>query len=176
MTGSKKSGRFGAPEQVGVERGLAEFRAGRPVIFVSATEWIVAFPVDGMNDATLGAFRDLCSPGRPHLVITARRARTLGLDGTEPTGLAIGDLHDSAAIFQLATDRNWTRRLEIVPAGPGAGAAIVLAKLALRLPALLACRATSSVHANDPPLIRVAAHAVAPFRQSAIKSLAIAAD
>jgi GTP cyclohydrolase II len=176
MTASDKSALFGAPEQVAVERGLSEFRAGRPLIFVSEGECAVALPVDGMSDAALGAFRRVCLPQRPHLLVTGRRARTLGLEGAAPTALAIGDLHDAAAIFALATERRSTRRLEMVPAAQCAGAAIDLAKLALRLPALLVAPATPEVQLNDPPLIAVPAAAVSRFRNKAIESLAVAAD
>jgi GTP cyclohydrolase II len=129
-----------------------------------------------MTNEGLAAFLRLCSPQRPYLLVTARRARTLGLDGAGPTGLAIGDLHDAAAIFALAADSRCTRHLQVVSAGPGAGAAIELAKLALRLPALLVGPATVAARANDPPLISVAAEAIALFRRTAIESLAIAAD
>jgi GTP cyclohydrolase II len=175
MTGSKKSGVFGTSRQVAVERGLNEFRAGRPIILAS-NESVLVLPVDGMTDAGLFAFRQLCRPARPYLLITSRRARTLGLDGNAPIGLAIGDLHDAAAIFSLAADCRNARHFEIVPAGENAGAAIELAKLAQRLPALLVAPAGAAARANDPPLITVAAEAVASFRQAAIESLAIAAE
>src|SRR5205807_1241677 len=62
MSGSKRVGLLGVPKQVAVERGLAEFRAGRPVILASPQESVIALPVDGMTDASLVAFRQLCSP------------------------------------------------------------------------------------------------------------------
>jgi GTP cyclohydrolase II len=176
MTGSETSGLFGSPEQVAVERSLAEFRAGRPVIVTSVHESVVVLPVDGMTDHSLAAFRQLCSPERPYLLVTSRRARTLGLDGIGPTGLAIGDLHNAAAIFSLAADRKHTRRLDVVPAGKNADAAIELAKLVQRLPALLVAADAGSAHANVPPLISVASEAVLLFRRAAIASLAIAAE
>jgi GTP cyclohydrolase II len=176
MTGSKRVGLLGVPKQVAVERGLAEFRAGRPVILASAQESAVALPVDGMTDASLDAFRQLCSPTRPYLLVTSRRARMLGIDCDGPSGLAIGDLHGASAIFSLAADSRRTRQVEVVTAGPNAEAAIALAKLALRLPALLVAPATDAVHANDPPLVTVAAEAVSLFRQAAIESLAIVSE
>jgi len=164
------------PKQVAVERGLAEFRAGRPVILASTQESVVAFPVDGMTDASLAAFRQLCSPTRPYLLVTSRRARLLGIDCDGPSGLAIGDLHSAAAIFSIAADSRRTRQVEVATAGPNAEAAIALAKLALRLPALLVAPATDAAHANDPPLVTVAAEAVSLFRQAAIESLAIVSE
>src|SRR5262249_42071202 len=136
MTASRKTGAFGASEQVAVERGLNEFRAGRPIILTAAGESVVALPVDGMTDPGLNVFRQLCLPARPCLLIPSRRGRPFGLGGISPVGLAIGALLDAAAIFALAADRRNARRLELVPAGAGAGAAIALAKLAQRLPAL----------------------------------------
>src|SRR5215475_3999408 len=177
MSGKGKTGLFGAPKQVAVERGLAEFRSGRPVIIRSGTEAITALPVDGMTDQGLASFRQLTAPSRPYLLITARRARALGLPGDGPTGLAIGDLHGAAAIFSLASDAQVTRHLDVVPSGKTAGAAIELAKLAQRLPALLVGDGrTVGVKDCEPPLMAVAAADVAQYRQSAIASLSIAAE
>ena len=176
MAGSRKVGLFGVPEQVAVERGLAEFRAGRPVIIASRQDSVLALPVDGMSDASLAAFRQLCSPARPYLLVTSRRARLLGIECEGPSGLAIGDLHNTAVIFSLAADSQRARQVEAVPAGRYAEAAIALAKLALRLPALLVAPATATAQANDPPLITVAAEAISLFRQAAIESLAVASE
>ena len=177
MSGNGKSDLFGKPKHVAVERALAEFRSGRPVIIRTDGEAAVALPVDGMTDQGLASFRLVCAPGRPHLLITARRARALGLEGAGPTGLAIGDLHDAAAILSLAADTQVTRHLDEVPAGETASAAIELAKLAQRLPALLVGEGMAAgVVACDPPLMVVAADAVAQFRKAAIASLAVAAE
>src|SRR5262249_8179177 len=177
MAVSDTSGLFGAVEQITVERGLAEFRCGRPVILTSAEERVAVLPVDGMTDEALVSFRRLCSPGRPHLLITARRARALGLDGTEPTGLAVGELHDRAAIFALAADAQVTRRLDVGPTGKTAAAAIELAKLARLLPALIVCEhARKAASASEMPLVSVAADAVAQFPRTAAESLAVVAE
>jgi len=177
MAGSETSGLFGTPKQVAVERGLAEFRCGRPVIVTSADERMVALPVDGMTDQGLASFRTLCAPGRPRLLVTARRARALGLDAAGPTGLAIGDLHDAAAIFALAAEAQVTRHLEVVAVSETAPAAIELAKLAQLLPALLVGDGrTARIDASDPPLVSVAADAVAQFRHAAIETLAVVAE
>src|SRR5262244_3584851 len=177
MAGSETSGLFGTPKQVAVERGLAEFRSGRPVIVTSADERAVALPVDGMTDERLASFRTLCAPGRPHLLVTARRARALGLDAAGPTGLAIGDLHNAAAIFSLAARAQVARHLEVVAVGETAPAAIELAKLAQLLPALLVADAgTAAIDASEPPLVEVAAEAVAQFRRTASASLAVVAE
>jgi GTP cyclohydrolase II len=177
MSGSGKFGLFGAPKQVAVERSLAEFRSGRPIVVTAPEEAVAVLPVDGMTDKGLAAFRQLCAPARPYLLIAARRARALGLKGAGPTGLAIGDLHDAAAIFSLAADTHVTRRLDVVPVGATAGAAIELAKLAQQLPALLVGDGgAAGVKASDPPLMVVAADAIAQFRRAAIESVAVVAE
>jgi GTP cyclohydrolase II len=177
MAGTGTSGLFGAAEQIAVERGLAEFRSGRPVILTSAEERVAVLPVDGMTDEALVSFRRLCAPRRPHLLITARRARALGLEGAGPTGLAVGDLHDRAAIFSLAADAQVIRRHDVVPTGKTAAAAIELAKLARLLPALLVCEdARGAATASEVPLVTVAADAVAQFRRAAAESLAVVAE
>jgi GTP cyclohydrolase II len=182
MAGSGMSGpfgtpKFGSPTQVAVERALAEFRSGRPVIVTSAGEKVAVLPVDGMTDEALASFRLLCAPRRPHLLITARRARALGLDGAGPTGLAVGDLHNAASILSLAADAQVTRHLDVVPAGETAPAAIELAKLAQLLPALLVGEGrTAAVDASDPSFVSVAADAIAQFRRAAIESLAVVTE
>jgi GTP cyclohydrolase II len=169
----RDAGLLGKPEHVAVERGIAEFRSGRPAVIRRGSVAALALPVDGMTDTRLAAFRRLCAPVEPHLVITERRAQALGLPGTGPTGLVVaGD--DAAAIVALAADARVERGLEIVQAGPVAGAAIELAKLAQRMPALLV--ADAKVEPCDPPLMTVAADAITRFRRTAIESLAVAAE
>src|SRR5262249_29685454 len=57
MPGSTKAMLLGKRAQVAVERALAEFRSGRPVLITSATDAITALPVDGMTQEMLVAFR-----------------------------------------------------------------------------------------------------------------------
>jgi GTP cyclohydrolase II len=169
------AGLFGMPAHVAVERGLAEFRSGRPVIITGAGERMVALPVDGMNDERLVAFRRLCARARPYLVVSERRAETLGLAAAGPVGLAIGERESAAAILSFVADARIERSLDVVPAGRNAGAAIELAKLAQRLPALLVAKA-AAMAACEPPLMSVSADAVAQFRHAAIASLAVGAE
>ena len=140
-------------------------------------EAVVVLPVDGMTDEGLVSFRFLSAPRRPYLLVTARRARALGLEGAGPTGLAIGDLHNAAALHALAADTQAARRLDVVPADDTAAAAIELAKLTQRLPALLVGDGrAAAVSACDPPLMSVDADAVAQFRRAAIESVEIATE
>jgi GTP cyclohydrolase II len=166
-----------APGQVAVERALAEFRAGRPVLITSINETFAALPVDGMTDATLGAFRRLSAPARPRLLLTARRARAIGVEASGPIALAIGDVCNAAGLFSLASDSQVSRRFEVAPVAEGAGAAIELTKLSQRLPALLIGAGNSAaVRACQPPLIAVAADEVMQFRRATVAALTIAAE
>src|SRR2546422_742058 len=47
---------FGDAADIGVQRGLAEFRAGRPVRIEAADESILALPVDGSGPIAAAAF------------------------------------------------------------------------------------------------------------------------
>jgi GTP cyclohydrolase II len=175
MSGNGKSGLFGNAEQVAVERGVYEFRSERPIIMTSKNEVAVVLPVDGMTEERLAAYRTLCAPAQPKLVISSRRAKALGIESNGPVGVAIGDLHTAASIFALASDTQVTRHLDVVPAGEVAGPAIALAKLAQRLPALMIADGRTAA-ASDVSLVTVKADAVARFREASIASLAVAAE
>ncbi|MFL6806021.1 MAG: hypothetical protein ACJ8FM_18745, partial [Xanthobacteraceae bacterium] len=59
---------------------MTEFRAGRPVFIHAPDDTVAAMPIDGANADRIAAFRALCHPARPHLAVTARRARALGIE------------------------------------------------------------------------------------------------
>src|SRR6478672_5780799 len=90
--GHAVSGGYGSPDRVLVKRGLAEFRSGRPVLFSSqGSKFVLALPVDGLDEARLSAFGQLCAPAEPRLVVTARRARALGIEAAGAVALKIAD-------------------------------------------------------------------------------------
>jgi GTP cyclohydrolase II len=173
------SGLFGVPGQVEVERGLAEFRGGRPVRISTPGQSIVALPVDGIDARRLAAFAAFTAPISPRLVITARRARALGLDVSEPVAIALAGTEGVETIEALVADAHVRRSLEAGPAGAPAKAAIDLAKFAQRLPALLVADADADANATayvDPPLVSVDAESIARFRRSVLQSLTIASE
>src|SRR5215471_9735550 len=75
---------FGDAGDIAVQRGLTEFRAGRPVIIRAPDDAVVAMPIDGAGADRIAAFQALVHPARPLLAVTARRARALGLDAPQP--------------------------------------------------------------------------------------------
>src|SRR5438552_3527977 len=128
---------FGVPGQVEVERGLAEFRGGRPVRISGAGTPLIALPVDGIDARRLTAFLSFVAPIEPQLVITARRARALGLDAAGPVRLALTANEDIETIYSLIADADVRRTIAGDPAGPAATAALELASFAPRIPPLL---------------------------------------
>jgi GTP cyclohydrolase II len=128
-----------------------------------------------MTDLRLAAFRQLCAPAQLHVVVTASRARALGLDANGPLGLVLPENANAAVLFSLVADVLVKRPADTMNAGANSVAAIELAKLAQRLPALLVADVTVSA-ANAASLIRVGADAVTQFRRTAIDSLAVAAE
>jgi len=171
------SGLLGVPGQVEVERGLAEFRGGRPVQVCTPGQSVVALPVDGIDARRLAAFAAFAAPALPRLVITARRARVLGLDVSEPVAIVLTGSEDVDSIEALVADAHARRPAEVGPAGAPAKAAIELAKFAQRLPALLIVEADAAAVAHaEPPLVSVGAESIGRFRRSVLQSLTIASE
>jgi GTP cyclohydrolase II len=177
LSGISKAGLLGEPGQIAVERALSEFRSGRPVLITSASDAITALPVDGLTEAMLVAFRLLSRPVRPFLLVTARRARAVGVEASGPTGIALSDSCCAGEIISLASATQVSRQFEFVPAGASAGAAIQLAKHAQRLPALLIGAGSSgALRTCEPPLVAVPAEAVAQYRRASAAALSFAAE
>src|SRR6266536_407421 len=177
--GDLVSGLFDSPATIAVERGVAEFRAGRPVLF-AGDERVVAVPVDALDAGRLqgfiGTFARVSDALALRLAVTARRARALGIDAEAPVALTLDGSEDLDAIHSLAADASARRAVAAVPAGPEATAAIELAKLAQRLPALLFAAADRDRELpNAGLLLSVEAEAVARFRQQLVESLRVAA-
>ena len=177
--GHAGSGVFGSPDRVLVKRGLAEFRSGRPVIFSSqGAKFLVALPVDGLNEARLHAFQHLCAPAQPRLVVTARRARALGIESNGSVALKLASGIGADAIYSLVADADVDEATELDgPTDERGAAAIELAKIAHRLPALLVADLASPTDALiEPPLVVVGSEAVMNFRRDDVHSLEIAGE
>jgi GTP cyclohydrolase II len=166
---------FGSAGHIAVERALAEFRSGRPVVIDSHSGSVAALPIDGITDARLAAFRQLCAPAQLHVVVTASRARALGLEAMGPVGFAVTENATATSLLSLVADVHVGQSTEIVSAGANALAAIELAKVAHRLPALLIADVTTNA-SNIGALMRVGAEAILQFRRMAVDSLAVAAE
>src|SRR5450830_970313 len=164
---------FGKEGQIGVNRGLGEFHAGRPVLISGGGETLLTLPVEGLDAQRLAEFVALCAPVVPRLVITARRALALGLDATTPVALNFTAGLDVDIILALVADAKIDRPVDVKAAGPAASAAIELVKLSQGLPAVLVADVVAG-GAIDHHIITVEAEAVARFGDETIRSLAIA--
>jgi GTP cyclohydrolase II len=175
--GHAGSGVFGSPECVAVERGLAEFRGGRPVKITGSSDALIALPVDGLDEARLAAFHALCAPHEVSLAITARRADVFELSASGPLLLPLSADATPAEIYSLAADARVNPRDDAQPSGAVVTAAIELAKFAHRLPALLVARGEAvATDLATPPLVSLSASAVMNFRRALVQSLAIAGE
>jgi GTP cyclohydrolase II len=175
---SRGSSLLGEPNFVAVERGIAEFRAGRPVAMTTGSETILILPVDGITDAQLSTFLRVCTPAIPRLILTARRAHAIGHDAAGPVALPLPAAVNAKAIYAIAASRHVSGALlESAPADPAAAAALALAKLAFRLPALLAVHIDGAILSGfEPAIVTIPADAVGEFRDLAIASLKIASE
>src|ERR1035437_7444854 len=164
---------FGTKGQIGVNRGVAEFHARRPVFISGGGETLLTLPVEGLDAQRLAEFVALCAPVVPRLVITARRALAIGLDATTPVALNFTAGLDVDIILALVADAKIDRPVDVKAAGPAASAAIELVKLSQGLPAVLVADVVAGGGINHPP-ITSEAEAVARFGDEPIRSLAIA--
>lgn len=177
MGASEVSSLFGPAGQIGVNRGLAEFHAGRPVLITGGGETLLALPVEGLNAQRLAEFVALCAPARLRLIITARRALALGYPAKTPIALQLTDDDGVDVILAAVADAKADCGFDAEPAGPVAAAAIQLVKLSHGLPAVLAAVVDSTeARAKVPRIIAVEADAVASFGDATIRSLAIASE
>lgn len=168
---------FGTQAQVGVGRGLAEFRAGRPVVISSSGETLLCLPVEGLDKSRLSAFRALCAPIVPRLVLTGLRARSLGIESNEPVAIEMMADVEASQILTLSAEAISNQAFLPEPAGKAAEAAIELVKLAQILPAVLVADTTAeATRSFDPSIVTIEANTVARFRTEATQSLTIAGE
>ncbi len=170
---------LGTPDRIAVERGLAEFRCGRPIIVESENETLVALPAEKIDDACWAAFTACCAPAEPFLAVTRQRARVLGLGSDGPAALRLLRTAGIEQILSLATDAkiDLGGQGEAVALGAAAEAALTLAKLVRLLPAVLAAPADAAGALFDGvPVLRVPAQAVDGFSRSLASSLKMSAQ
>jgi GTP cyclohydrolase II len=143
----------------------------------SGEEMLLCLPVEGINNERLAAFRALCAPISPRLVLTGFRARSLGLDADQPVALELMPDVDAGKILAIAADVVSDHEFVPEPAGPAADGAIELVKLAQVLPAVMIAETTRAIADRfDPAIVDVEASAVARFRAEATRSLTIAGE
>jgi len=161
-------------DYLGLERGLAEFRCGRPVVILG-DQSVAAMPIDGCSNELLRLFRLTFDVAAVKLAVSARRAHALGIKTQTPVSIETREevtFHDAIAI---ACGKSLPRGVRVTPAGSTTVAGIDLAKLAGRLPAVLIAELRSAERQGDF-FAKLEASAVSGFRQHMVDSLEIAAS
>jgi GTP cyclohydrolase II len=165
---------FGRPDEtslVTVDRALAEFRSGRPVLLRDGEKLALAMSAE-LADAELASRLGEIAAGRAHLVLSAARLRRIGAKGRSETGIFAMPVMDLARIEMLALKTDGKMDAPVAPASPIDEAALELARLSLVLPAIVLVPVEAETVA-DEPLVEVAIAAVNAYRQAQVASLAI---
>ena len=159
---------------IGVERGLAEFRCGRPVVILG-DRCVAAMPVDGCSNELLQWFRVAFDVTAVKLAVSARRAYALGIKTQTPVSIETSKeltIHD---VLAVAGGKSLPRGVHITRAARSIRAGIDLAKLAGRLPAVLTAQ-VRSVERQGNIFAKFEAAAVSGFRQHLVDLLEVAAS
>jgi GTP cyclohydrolase II len=166
---------FGSSALVGVTRGLAEVRAGRPVEIVAKKRFFGAASRRVNVTKACRIPRALRigsrSPGRHQSTCSICRHRDL-IAGVVPACPRI----DAETILRLAADAFPGRLPQSKHAGQAAAAGLELAKLAQVLPAVLVVEANSAARRLDLPIVQVGADVVGCFHQERAHLLTIASE
>jgi hypothetical protein len=118
---------------IGVERGLAEFRCGRPVVILG-DQCVAAMPIDGCSNELLQLFRLTFDVTAVKLAVSARRAYALGIKTQTPVSIETRKELTIQDVLAVAHKKSLRRGVRVTVAGSPVEAGIDLAKLAGRLP------------------------------------------
>jgi GTP cyclohydrolase II len=124
---------FPSAGQIGVERAIAEIRAGRPVTLHDGASRIVVVGVEAIDEA-LAAGLDVAAQGSARLALTGVRLERLGLERAEPGFVALPKI-DIRRIRALAIDADARVDAPVVGLTPLDSGAIELMRLSRVLPA-----------------------------------------
>jgi GTP cyclohydrolase II len=160
----------GAHDQTIVERAIAEFRSGRPVVVDADDGSAVVIGVEDL-DPDRAERLDSVAGGQAHLVLPPARLRRLGLDRCQPGSVSLPVL-DLARIENLALKVDGRIDAPVRAVGSLDEQALELARLSLVLPAVVVVPVAHGVEI-DPSILRVPAPAIAEYRQGKVRSLAI---
>ena len=162
----------GDRSQLIVERAIAEFRAGRPVVIDSDGDSTLVAPVEGLDSPALAALDGLAG-GAARLVLSGARLRRLGAADREPGAIALPRV-DIARLARLALAEIAELDAPVLPLAAGEDAALHLTHLAALLPALVAVPLERGALA-DAPAARVAPAAILAYPQKQAAGLHIVA-
>lgn len=164
-------GLSGDLDRMQVERAIAEFRHGRPVLVEEGEAALLAIGVEDL-DAESCARLDVVAMGRARLILTDKRLGRLGKERAEPGAVALPTV-DAGRIEALA--RRVDARLDAPahPIAPLDADALELARLSFVTPAVVTIPVPPGVE-RDPGLVRVPGAAVRGYRRAQARALRIA--
>jgi GTP cyclohydrolase II len=165
---------FGRPQEaslVTVDRAIAEFRAGRPVLLRSRDDLALALSAE-FADTDLAGRLDELAAGRAHLVLSAARLRRLGAKSRSETGILAMPTLDLTRVEMLALKTDAKVDAPVAPATALDDAALELARLSLVAPAVVIVPVATEAVSGEP-LIEVGLDAVMAYRAVQAASLSI---
>ena len=160
---------FGDIAQTHVDRAIAEFRSGRPVIMSDDTSRILAMCVESIDTATAGQL-SVIAEGEGRLVLPAARLRRLGAENRNTGGSIAFPVVDAQRMGTLCLGLDTRLDAPIAPISDLDTAALELAALALTLPGVFVMPLGGKVPAD---LVAVAANDVRAFRKNAATNLTL---
>lgn len=165
---------FGRPHEtslVTVDRAIAEFRAGRPVLLRDGARLALALSAE-LADEDLAQRLDEFAQGQAHLVLSAARLRRISAKPRSEAGILAMPSIDLARVETLALKVDAKVDAPVAPADSIDNAALELARLSLVLPATILVPVTTDAVAGEP-LIEVAIGALNVYRAEQAASLRI---
>jgi GTP cyclohydrolase II len=158
----------GGHGRTAVERGLAEIRAGRPVLVQGPAEAALVAAVESLEPEACAGLAAAAS-GQPRLVLAAARLRRLGVERTQ-AGVVCCPAIDHARIVQLALKIDARIDAPVAPPTALDEDALELMRLALVLPAALVVPADPAGLAS---VLAVPSEAVRAYRRAKAKDVRI---
>jgi GTP cyclohydrolase II len=158
-------------DQISVERAIAEFRSGRPVLIEDEDNVpLLAIGVEALDASLITSMiRTLATEAR--LILPGARLRRLGLNRSQPGTVALPVI-DLARIEKLALRTEAKIDAPVAATSPLDEDALELARLALVLPALVVL-AVPDISKLDPDVMRVSSHALRHYRTVHARALSI---
>lgn len=156
---------------VRVDRAIAEFRAGRPVLLRGTDRLVLAMSAE-LVDEGLAQGLDTLARGRGHLVLSGARLRRLGAKGRSESGIFALPAIDLARVETLALKLDARMDAPVAPASASDEAALELSRLSLVLPAVIVVPVDAADILGEP-LVEVSLDAINGYRAEQATSLKI---
>jgi GTP cyclohydrolase II len=153
-----------------VDRAIAEFRGGRPVLVEGEASRALVFGVEALHGLPISCL-EAAAAGGSRLVLPAPRLRRLGLDRTQAgtVALPVIDL-DRVEALALKIDA----RID-APVGPVSSIdeeALELARLSLLLPAVVVVPVSRGIEV-DPAVLAVSGEAIRGYRSAKARDVTL---